>query len=74
MAFRKFNIRDIDRRTHYSISSDFTDGRLVVKVSGDYARLELDRRFIESMLKYYIHLLSESTIKKKSALASLREM
>lgn len=72
--FRRFTVQDIQKQLKYKIAAEYKDGRLTIWVSGDYSEFKLDRKFLETIMKRYIYLLSESTVKKKSTLQKLRDM
>ncbi len=69
---RKFIIYDINNKNKYIITSGFSDWKLTVRIWDNYSWIELNRKFIEQILKNYIYLLGENIIKKMSALDSLR--
>lgn len=72
--FRRFTVQDIQKQLKYKMTAEYKDGRLTIWVSGDYSEFKLDRKFLETIMKRYIYLLSESTVKKKSTLQKLRDM
>ncbi len=72
--FRRFVVQDMQKQIKYKLSAEYKDGKLTVWTGWDYSELKLDRKFLEVIMKRYIYLLSESTLKKKTTLQQLRDL
>jgi AAA+ superfamily predicted ATPase len=69
-----FYIQDIKKQFSYTIKVEIIDWKMIISMIDIYSGIQLDRIFIENILRKIIFYIKNSTNTKKSALQWLRSM